>query len=81
MAAPILHHESRPSKKRYFGRSRFPSTNCVRSVTFSDGGLRDRDITSEMQWMSYFVSLAARFSFQHAKLNSWQRRASSNPGN
>ena len=70
MTAPILHHESRPLKERYFGRSCFPSTNRVRSVTFSDGGLRDREINSEMKWISYFVSLAAWFSFQHAKLTA-----------
>ena len=58
MAAPILHHESRPLRKRYFVRSFFPSTNRVKSVTFSDGGLRDRDIIyrDEMDLVFCFLS-------------------------
>ena len=54
----------------------FPCTyicisNRVRSVSFSDGGLRDRDIIfGKMTQILYFVSLAAWSSFRHLKLTA-----------
>ena len=45
--------------------------NRVRSVSFSDGGLRDH---SEMKLILYFVSLAAWLTFRHAKLTAGGER-------
>ena len=42
----------------------------MRSVSFSDGGLRDRDIIFRDETDLYFVSLAAWLSFLHAKLTA-----------
>ena len=55
----------------------------MRSVSFADGGLRDRDIIfrDETDLAFCFNSLAAcvvRFPAREA--NSWRRRASVNPG-
>ena len=64
----------------------FPSTyvcicNCVRSVSFSEGELRDRDIIfrDETDLVSCFLSCLVKFGAREA--NSRRRRASSNPGN
>ena len=58
--------------------AQFPFTyiciwNHARSVSFSDGGLRDRDIIfrDQMDVVCCFLGCEA---------NSWRRRASSNPG-
>ena len=64
----------------------FPSTyiciwNRVRSVSFSDGGLRDRDIIFRDETALVFCSLSCLVKFPALEANSWQRRASSNPGN
>ena len=40
----------------------------MRSVSFSDGGLRDRDIIFRDERELVFVSLAAQLRFRHAKL-------------
>ena len=71
-----------------FGRLslQFPYTyicicNRVRSVSFLDGGLRDRDIIfrDDTDFAFCFLSCLVRLPAREA--NSWQRRASSNPGN
>ena len=51
--------------------------NRVRSVSLSDGGLRDRD--NIQRWKFCFLSCLVKFPAREA--NSWRRRASSNPGN
>ena len=59
----------------------------MRSVSFSDGGLRDRDIIrdrdiySEMKTNLVFCFLSCLVKFPALEANSWQRRESSNPGN
>ena len=45
-------------------------SNRVRSVSFSDGGLRDRDIIFRNRILYFFFSLAAWLSFRHAKLTA-----------
>ena len=54
--------------------------NRVRSVSFSNGGLRDRDIIfrDETDLVFCFLGCVGRFPAREA--NSWRRRASSNPG-
>ena len=53
--------------------------NRVRSVSFSDGGLRDRDIMKKTDFVFCFLSCLVKFPTREA--NSCRRRASSNPGN
>ena len=53
----------------------FPSTyicicNRVRSFSFSDSGLRDRDMIFRDETVVEYVSLAAWLSFQHSKLTA-----------
>ena len=58
--------------------------NYVRSVSFSHGGLRARDIIFTERWKQilYFVSLLSYLvKFPAREANSWHRKASSNPGN
>ena len=55
--------------------------NRVRSVPFSDGGLRDRDIIFKDETDLVFCFLSCLVKFPALEANSWQRRASSNPGN
>ena len=52
--------------------------NRLRSVSFSDGGLRDRDI-DEMDLVFCFLGCMVKFLARDA--NSWRRKASLNPGN
>ena len=64
----------------------FPSTyicicNRVRSVSFSDGEFRDRDIIFRDETDLVFCFLSCLVKFPALEANSWQRRASSNPGN
>ena len=64
----------------------FPPTyiciwNRVRSVSFSDGGLRDRDIIFRDETALVFCSHSCLVKFPALEANSWQRRASWNPGN
>ena len=63
----------------------FPFTNIcicnrVRTVSFSDGGLRDRDIYSEMKTNLVFCFLSCLVKFPAREANSWRRSPSSNPG-
>ena len=65
---------------------RFPSTyicicNRVRSVSFSDGGLRDRDIIFRDETDLVFCFFSCLVKFPAREANSWRRRASPNPGN
>ena len=53
----------------------------MRTVSFSDGGLRDRDIYSEMKTNLVFCFLSCLVKFPAREANGWRRRASSNPGN
>ena len=53
----------------------------MRSVSFSDGGLRDRDIIFRDQMDLVFCFLSCLVKFPAHEANSWRRRASSNPGN
>ena len=53
----------------------------MRSVSFSDGGLRDRDIIFKDETDLVFCFLSCLVKFPALEANSWQRRASSNPGN
>ena len=53
----------------------------MRSVSFSDGGLRDRDIIFRDETVLVFCSFSCLVKFPALEANSWQRRASSNPGN
>ena len=64
----------------------FPSTyicicNRVRSVSFSDGEFRDRDIIFRDETDLVFCFLSCLVKFPALEANSWQRRASLNPGN
>ena len=70
----------------------FPFTNIcicnrVRTFSFSDGGLRDRDIIrdrdiySEMKTNLVFCFLSCLVKFPAHEANSWRRSPSSNPGN
>ena len=97
-----VQRESRPLKKRCFGRSRslllfsakmfarltlqFLFTyicicNRVRSVSFSNGGLRDRDIIFRDETDLVFCFFSCLVKFPALEANSWKRRASLNPGN
>ena len=53
----------------------------MRSVSFSDGGLRDRDIILRDETDLAFCFLGCMVRLPAREANSWQRRASSNPGN
>ena len=64
----------------------FPSTyicicNRVRRAPFSDGGLRDRHIIFRDETDLAFCFLSCLVKSSAFEANSWQRRASSNPGN
>ena len=64
----------------------FPSTyicicNRVRSVSFSDGEFRDRDMIFRDETDLVFCFLSCLVKFPALEANSWQRRVSSNPGN
>ena len=63
----------------------FPSAyicicNNVRSVSFSNGELRDRDIIFRDETDLVFCFLSCWVKFPALEANSWRRRASSNPG-
>ena len=54
--------------------------NHVRSVSFSDGGSRDRDIIFRDRWYLVFRFLGCVVKFQAREANnSWRRSTSSNP--
>ena len=53
----------------------------MRSVSFSDGGLRDRDIIFRDETDLVFCFFGCLVKFPAREANSWRRRASSNPGN
>ena len=55
----------------------------VRSVSFSNGGLRDRDIIfrDETDLVHVFCFFSCFVNFAAREANSWRRRASPNPGN
>ena len=53
----------------------------MRSVSFSDGGFRDRDIIFRDRMDLVFCFLGCVVKFPAREANSLQRRASSNPGN
>ena len=53
----------------------------MRSVSFSDGGLRDRDIIFGDEKDFVFCFLGCVVKFPARKANSWRRKASTNPGN
>ena len=53
----------------------------MRSVSFSDGGLRDRDIIFRDEMDLVFCFLGCVVTFPAREANSWPRRASSNLGN
>ena len=55
----------------------------VRSVSFSNGGLRDRDIIfrDETDLAHVFCFFSCLVKFPAREANSWRRRASPNPGN
>ena len=55
--------------------------NRVRSVSFSNGGLRDRDIIFRDETDLVFCFFSCLVKFPARKANSWRRRASPNPGN
>ena len=55
--------------------------NRVRSVPFSDGGLRDRDIIFKDETDLVFCFLSCLVKFPAREANGWRKRASSNPGN
>ena len=64
----------------------FPSAyicicNNVRSVSFSNGELRDRDIIFRDETDLVFCFLSCWVKFPALEANSWRRRGSSNPGN
>ena len=64
----------------------FPSTciciyNRVRTVSFSDGEIRDRDKIFRDETDLVFCFLSCLVKFPALEANSWQRRASSNSGN
>ena len=64
----------------------FPSTyicicNRVRSVSFSDGEIRDRDMIFRDETDLAFCFLSCLVNIPALEANSWQRRASSNAGN
>ena len=53
----------------------------MRSVSFSDGGLRNRDIIFRDETDLVFCFLGCVVTFLALEANSWRGRASSNPGN
>ena len=53
----------------------------MRSVSFSEGGLRDRDIIFRDETDLVFCFLGCVVKFPARESNSWWRRASSNPDN
>ena len=53
----------------------------MRSVSFSDGGLRDRDIIFRDQMDLVFCFLGCVVKFPAREANSWRGRASSSSGN
>ena len=57
--------------------------NGVRSVSFSNGGLRDCDIIfrDETDLAHVFCFFSCLVKFPAREANSWRRRASPNPGN
>ena len=55
--------------------------NRVRSVSFSNGGLRDRDIIFRDETDLVFCFFSCLVKFPAREANSWRRRASPNPGN
>ena len=55
--------------------------NRVRSVSFSEVGLRDRDIIFRDKTELVFCFLSCLVKFPALEANSWRRRASSNPSN
>ena len=55
--------------------------NRVRSVSFSNGGLRDRDIIFRDETDLVFCFFSCLVKFPARKANSWRRGASPNPGN
>ena len=64
----------------------FPSAyicicNNVRSVSFSNGELRDRDIIFRDETDLVFCFLSCWVKFPALEANSWRRRGSSNPSN
>ena len=52
----------------------------MRSVSFSDGGLRDRDIIFKDQMDLVFFFFSCVVKFPAHETNSWRRRASSSSG-
>ena len=55
--------------------------NRVRIVSFSNGGLRDRDIIFRDETDLVFCFFSCLVKFPAREANSWRRRASPNPGN
>ena len=57
--------------------------NRERSVSFSNGGLRDRDIIfkDETDFAHVFCFFICLVKFPAREANSWRRRVSPNPGN
>ena len=53
----------------------------VRSDSFSNGGLRDRDIIFRDETDLVFCFFSCLVKFPAREANSWRRRASPNPGN
>ena len=55
----------------------------MKSVSFVDGGLRDRDIIfrDEKDLVFCFLGCVHVVKFLAREANSWRKRASSNPGN
>ena len=53
----------------------------MRSASFSDGGLRDRDIIFRDETDLVICSLGCLVKIPVHEGNSWRRRASSNLGN
>ena len=53
----------------------------MRIVSFTDGGLRDRDIIfrDEKDLVCCFLGCVVKYPAR--EVNSWQRKATSNPGN
>ena len=55
--------------------------NRVKSVSFSNGGLRDRDIIFRDETDLVFCFFSCLVKFPAREANSWRRRVSPNPGN
>ena len=84
----MTNYKKKEDDKKMFARLilQFPSTyiyicNRVRSVSFSGGELSDRDIIFRDGTDLVFCFLSCLVKFPALEANSWQRRASSNPGN